>query len=302
LINMALFKGKQINAFSVYSKLSDLDFSDGAKRLLEHWGMFTIGDLYTKGNLYLNKYRGFGLLKIDEICLVRDFLDSVIHLDFPFENCVEHQFAIPMCPNCMFNQEHMNLPLSQILDQCYSPFCNNTLAELVENKRSKKHSMLELIEINLLLLNLSERYKCDSLRSDDVELSGDRFSSSLELEEYLFNALNELHESHREVLLHRFGVGEYEAKTLEQIGKMYNLTRERIRQIERKALKKFVDKILKDRKMIFNSIDPIYFGNQHNIVDLVIDYAITENAFSEFDHHPNVYVKSKLIVELEENL
>lgn len=51
----------------------------------------------------------------------------------------------------------------------------------------------------------------------------------------LFNLLSE---QEREVLVHRFGLEDGEAKTLEIIGDMYGLTRERIRQIESCALKK----------------------------------------------------------------
>lgn len=40
------------------------------------------------------------------------------------------------------------------------------------------------------------------------------------------------------VLKHRFGFDDYEPKTLQEIGKMYNLTRERVRQIEQQALSK----------------------------------------------------------------
>ncbi|MBE6148730.1 MAG: sigma-70 family RNA polymerase sigma factor [Firmicutes bacterium] len=41
-----------------------------------------------------------------------------------------------------------------------------------------------------------------------------------------------------EVLIHRFGLYGNEAKTLEEVGQMLNLTRERIRQIENKAIQK----------------------------------------------------------------
>ena len=41
-----------------------------------------------------------------------------------------------------------------------------------------------------------------------------------------------------EVLIYRFGLDENEPLTLEQVGKIYNLTRERIRQIEKKAIHK----------------------------------------------------------------
>ncbi len=51
-------------------------------------------------------------------------------------------------------------------------------------------------------------------------------------------ALAELEPKEREVLRLRFGIGEEETRTLEEIGTRYGLTRERIRQIETKALAK----------------------------------------------------------------
>jgi hypothetical protein len=162
--------------------------------------------------------------------------------------------------------------------------------------------MLELIEINLILNKVSERYKCDILQSEDIDTYGNRFHSQNGLEDSLHNALSELHENQREVLLHRYGIGEYEGKTLEQIGKIYNLTRERIRQIESKALRKFTDKTRKDRRKIFSSIEPIYFRNQHNIVDLIIDIAVSESIFQNLKDYSDIYVRSELISDLEADL
>src|SRR6185436_8129267 len=54
----------------------------------------------------------------------------------------------------------------------------------------------------------------------------------------------------REVLRLRFGLGNGEALTLEQIGERFDLTRERIRQVEHQALMKLRDKRLGLRALI----------------------------------------------------
>ena len=54
----------------------------------------------------------------------------------------------------------------------------------------------------------------------------------------LTTALNALTERERTILDLRFGLSSGIEMTLEQVGEIYNLTRERIRQIEKKALKK----------------------------------------------------------------
>ncbi|MCU1344262.1 MAG: polymerase, sigma 70 subunit, RpoD subfamily [Acidimicrobiia bacterium] len=54
----------------------------------------------------------------------------------------------------------------------------------------------------------------------------------------LYASLNRLNEREREVLCSRFGLGRDQEQTLAEIGERFHLTRERIRQIEAKALSK----------------------------------------------------------------
>lgn len=54
------------------------------------------------------------------------------------------------------------------------------------------------------------------------------------------DALNELTERERNVIVHRFGFYDNPESSLEDVGKMYGITRERIRQIEAKAMRKIV--------------------------------------------------------------
>jgi RNA polymerase primary sigma factor len=58
------------------------------------------------------------------------------------------------------------------------------------------------------------------------------------LRERLHEVLNTLTERERQVLDHRFGLTDGYSRTLEEVGKQFNVTRERIRQIEAKALRK----------------------------------------------------------------
>ena len=51
-------------------------------------------------------------------------------------------------------------------------------------------------------------------------------------------ALTRLHPREEAVLKLRYGIGHEDPLTLEQVGEMFNLTRERIRQIETGAIKK----------------------------------------------------------------
>lgn len=62
--------------------------------------------------------------------------------------------------------------------------------------------------------------------------------TSMSLNENVKRALSTLSEREEKIIRMRFGIDCEENYTLDQIGSMYNLTRERIRQIERRALKK----------------------------------------------------------------
>jgi len=58
------------------------------------------------------------------------------------------------------------------------------------------------------------------------------------LKEEMDNILNTLTEREKRVLRLRFGIGDGYPRTLEEVGSMFNVTRERVRQIEAKALRK----------------------------------------------------------------
>jgi RNA polymerase primary sigma factor len=58
------------------------------------------------------------------------------------------------------------------------------------------------------------------------------------LREQINEVLSELTDRERKVILLRFGLEDDRSRTLEEVGKEFNVTRERIRQIEAKALRK----------------------------------------------------------------
>ncbi|MCL2924197.1 MAG: RNA polymerase sigma factor RpoD [Trichodesmium sp. MAG_R04] len=81
----------------------------------------------------------------------------------------------------------------------------------------------------------------DSRLGDFIESDGetpeDEVSKNL-LREDLESVLNSLSPRERDVLRLRYGLDDGRMKTLEEIGQIFNVTRERIRQIEAKALRK----------------------------------------------------------------
>ena len=77
----------------------------------------------------------------------------------------------------------------------------------------------------------------DFIQDDNVPVPADAAAFTL-LKEQLEEVLNTLTEREKKVLTLRFGLEDGRARTLEEVGKEFNVTRERIRQIEAKALRK----------------------------------------------------------------
>ena len=77
----------------------------------------------------------------------------------------------------------------------------------------------------------------DFIQDDNVPVPADAAAFTL-LKEQLVEVLSTLTEREQKVLRLRFGLDDGRARTLEEVGKVFNVTRERIRQIEAKALRK----------------------------------------------------------------
>ena len=77
----------------------------------------------------------------------------------------------------------------------------------------------------------------DFIQDDNVPVPSDAAAFTL-LKEQLVEVLGTLTEREQKVLRLRFGLDDGRARTLEEVGKEFNVTRERIRQIEAKALRK----------------------------------------------------------------
>ena len=89
----------------------------------------------------------------------------------------------------------------------------------------------------------------DFIQDDNVEVPADAATYTL-LYEQLMEVLSTLTEREQKVLRLRFGLDDGRPRTLEEVGRQFNVTRERIRQIEAKALRKLRhpsrSKVLKD--------------------------------------------------------
>lgn len=58
------------------------------------------------------------------------------------------------------------------------------------------------------------------------------------LREQIYAILDDLKDREKQVIMRRFGLGDNHPRTLEEVGREFDVTRERIRQIEAKAIRK----------------------------------------------------------------
>ena len=77
----------------------------------------------------------------------------------------------------------------------------------------------------------------DFIQDDNVMVPADQAAFTL-LHEQLMESLETLSEREQQVLRLRFGLDDGRPRTLEEVGRVFHVTRERIRQIEAKALRK----------------------------------------------------------------
>jgi RNA polymerase primary sigma factor len=84
--------------------------------------------------------------------------------------------------------------------------------------------------------------KLQDIIPDDWSQSPEDYATGEYLKNQLRDILDSLQDRERRVLSLRFGLDDGVSRTLEEVGKEFGVTRERIRQIEAKALKKLKEK------------------------------------------------------------
>ena len=77
----------------------------------------------------------------------------------------------------------------------------------------------------------------DFIKDENIKQPHDAANQTM-LREELLKVLDTLTDREREILILRYGLNDDRARTLEEVGKEFHVTRERIRQIEAKALRK----------------------------------------------------------------
>lgn len=107
----------------------------------------------------------------------------------------------------------------------------------VEKVREIMRASLEPMSLETPIGEEEDSHLGDFISDDDAPAPADVASHTL-LKEQLTEVLDTLTPREEKVLRLRFGIGDGRSRTLEEVGKEFDVTRERIRQIEAKALRK----------------------------------------------------------------
>ena len=119
-----------------------------------------------------------------------------------------------------------------------------TPEEIAEEMKMPVERVREILKISQEPVSLEtpigeeeDSHLGDFIKDDNVPVPADAATFTL-LKEQLEEVLGTLTEREQKVLTLRFGLEDGRARSLEEVGKEFNVTRERIRQIEAKALRK----------------------------------------------------------------
>lgn len=119
-----------------------------------------------------------------------------------------------------------------------------SLKDLIENTNFTEEQILQLLKLNTKTVSLDRPIdEEDETSFGDLLAAGSIGDPQKELakEEKAFaikEVLSTLPERESFIIIHRFGLDDDKPKTLEEIGEQLGLTRERVRQLEEKALRK----------------------------------------------------------------
>ena len=115
--------------------------------------------------------------------------------------------------------------------------------EGIDKKQADDLFLINRNQVNSTSLNINLDSE-DSTGDELMDMVGDESTPvdvlilERDMENFLMQALDQLTDRERQIIIYRYGLDNEKPKTLEEIGSIYDLSRERIRQIENQALGK----------------------------------------------------------------
>ena len=138
--------------------------------------------------------------------------------------------------------------MSKLKEEGFYPNVEKISNELNIPSDKVEKIMLDFQDTMSLNMSIGEDiYLEDTLAFDDGVSLEDKVIDDMERKQVI-EYVNTLNEREKEILKLRFGLEGYEIHTLEEIGSAFNITRERVRQIEKRTLQKLRIKYSKELK------------------------------------------------------
>ena len=115
--------------------------------------------------------------------------------------------------------------------------------EGIDKKQADDLFLINRNQVNSTSLNINLDSE-DSTGDELMDMVGDESTPvdililEKDMENFLMKALDQLTDREKQIIIYRYGLDNEKPKTLEEIGTIYDLSRERIRQIENQALGK----------------------------------------------------------------
>jgi RNA polymerase primary sigma factor len=114
--------------------------------------------------------------------------------------------------------------------------------EIAKKMNLSEAKVCEILKANQSLISLDvpidEEKNLGDFIADTKSVAPDESTINIQLREHIESALGILNEREAEIIKLRFGLADGREYTLEEVGQRFNITRERVRQIEAKAMEK----------------------------------------------------------------
>lgn len=186
-------------------------------------------------------------------------------------------------------------------------FDGDFLSEIKDDKLYEDYTKIMLLKKNYLNPEYLDSYVNDDQNIQILDTISnitclvnrvkqpEEYLAELELNDIVIASLYNLPTRERKIIISRFALEEEEKKTLEEIGENYGISRERIRQLEAKSLKKIKKALILKYKNGIKDLLEIYHDPEKNFYP---EYNFQRKGIS---YIPDIYTIIRRIIKLNPN-